>query len=402
MSQKVNNLQPVNGIKLGATKAGIKYTERLDLVLIAIDAGTKVSAVFTKNQFCAAPVVLAKKHLHETLPKFLLINTGYANAGLGEQGLIDARECCERLAQLAGCETNEVLPFSTGVIGERMPVDKVVDGLPAVVDKLSPDDWLSAAKGIMTTDTKAKVVSAKGIIDGETITVTGMAKGAGMICPNMATMLAFIATDARVSQDMLEQLTREVIDDSFHAITVDGDTSTNDACVVMATGKAGKQLISDTNDAYQALKALLSDVAIQLAKQIIQDAEGATKLITLEVAEGKSKEECRDLAFTIAHSPLVKTACFASDPNWGRILAAVGRANLPELELTKVNISINGLSIVEQGGLAKDYTEKQGLNVMSPADIHIKITLGRGEAVATVWTSDLSYDYVKINAEYRT
>lgn len=359
--------------------------------------------MFTRNAFSAAPVRVAQAHLAAATPRYLLINTGNANAGIGEQGMRDALACCEGMAAQAGVRVDEVLPFSTGVIGEPLPVPVIAAALPAVQRALSADGWADAAHGIMTTDTVAKGASRRINIDGHSVTVTGIAKGSGMIHPNMATMLAFIATDAAVVAPLLQKCVADATACSFNAITVDGDTSTNDACVVMSTGRSSLPLLASEHDvAYPAFALAVTEVCETLAQAIVRDGEGATKLITVEVRGGADMEECRKVAFTIAHSPLVKTAFFASDPNWGRILAAVGRAGLHQLAVDRVDIYLDDVCIVRRGGRAAEYQEAMGREVMAREEITVRMDLGRGRAEARVWTCDFSYDYVRINAEYRT
>jgi len=396
-------LDAVAGIRLGTAMAGIRKRDRRDLVIIECSEGTQAAAVFTRNRFCAAPVTVARANLAQAAPRALLINTGFANAGTGAVGEADARACIAAVAARLGCNAAEVLPFSTGVIGERLPVARIVKGIPACVEALSPSAWSEAAQGIMTTDTVPKGVSQRVTVNGRTVTVTGIAKGSGMIRPDMATMLAFIATDAALSGDALQQCLQQAVEQSFNRITVDGDTSTNDACVLLATGRAGVPTIRSTNDeAYVIVADAITDVCMTLAQAIIRDGEGATKFITIEVEGGANEADCLAAAYTIAHSPLVKTAFSASDPNWGRILAAIGRAPLASLDVTKVSIYLNGLGIVERGGLAEGYTEAKGQAIMREAEITVRVNLGMGNARARVWTCDLSHDYVRINAEYRT
>ena len=392
---------PVAGIRLGTACAGIKKENHQDLVLIELAAGTKTAAVFTQNAFCAAPVTLSKKHLVESQPKFLLINTGNANAGTGEQGMADAITCCERVASATNCKTSEVLPFSTGVIGEYLPVEKFSPAINTAYKNLSDDNWENAANGILTTDTVAKAFTKKLTIQNKTITLSGIAKGSGMIRPDMATMLAYIATDAKIEQPLLQSCLMEAVNYSFNRITVDGDTSTNDSAILMATGQSGIALSKDT-DELALFQLALTDLCEELAKEMIRDGEGATKLITVLVTHCKTEDEAKDVAYTVAHSPLVKTAFFASDPNWGRILAAVGRAGVVDFDLSKVNIALDDVFIVRDGGKAKDYTEDKGQAVMNKSDITIHIDLNRGSSEVKVWTCDFSYDYVRINAEYRT
>lgn len=397
------DLHPIAGIKLGCTSAGIKTQNSTDLVLIELAETTVTSAVYTQNAFCAAPVVLAKQHQAQTSPRFLLINSGNANAGTGEVGMQAAKQCCQAVAELAKLAEDTVLPFSTGVIGQQLPVDNIVQAMPSAYRSLAENNWYDAAHGIMTTDIVAKAISKQIEIDGHTITVTGMAKGSGMIRPDMATMLSYIATDAAVEKSVLDNILFRAVEQSFNRISVDGDTSTNDACILMATAKAGNPEITtvDSLDAQQLYQAI-ADVSQHLAHAIVRDGEGATKFIAIDVEQGQDHEECRQVAYTIAHSPLVKTALFASDPNWGRILAAVGRSGLSNFDLSKVAIYLDDVCIIEQGEPAKSYTEDQGQKVMNQDEITIKVQLGRGQADDTVWTCDFSYDYVKINAEYRT
>ena len=396
-------LYPVSGIRLATAMAGIRKKDRRDLVLIECVPGTRAAAVFTRNRFCAAPVVLARKHLELTSPRALLINTGYANAGTGEPGTQDALDCCASVAKHMGLKVSEVLPFSTGVIGERFPVDRIVSAVPSCIAALDESAWADAASGIMTTDTQPKGSSRRSEIGGATITVTGIAKGAGMICPNMATLLGFVATDASLAPMALEALVRDAVQLSFNRITVDGDTSTNDACVLLATGRAGNAMIErPEGPAYRELLRLVTEVFTELAQAIVRDAEGATKFITVEVCGGLDQGECLEVAQTIANSPLVKTAFFASDPNWGRILAAIGRARVDQLNVGSVSIYLNEVCIVRAGARAAEYTEEQGRKVMAGAEIMLRVDLGSGNAATRIWTCDLSYDYVRINAEYRT
>ena len=397
------SLLSVPGVRVGTACAGIKKPGRRDLVVIELGEGATCAGVFTLNAFCAAPVVLAKRYLKQQAPRYLLINTGNANAGTGDQGLNDALACCQALAASVGVKPEQVLPFSTGVIGEPLPVTTIVNALPAAYRALSAEGWHDAAHGIMTTDTVAKGCSRQVEIAGQLVTVTGIAKGAGMIRPNMATMLAFVATDAKVSRALLQQCLASAVNASFNRITVDGDTSTNDACILMASGRSGLPEFADAGDAgYIALAQAVTEVCIELAQAIVRDGEGATKFITVEVCGGADEEECRRAAYTIAHSPLVKTAFFASDPNWGRILAAVGRARIPNLQVERVNIYLEDVCIVADGGRAPAYREELGRDVMAGEEITVRVELGRGEGCARVWTCDLSYDYVRINAEYRT
>lgn len=397
-----SDLLPVAGIRLGTTCAGIRQRQRDDLLLIEMQAGGNVAAVFTRNAFCAAPVIVSRHHLAAVTPRALLVNSGNANAGTGDGGIKSAQESCRAVADLLGCDSQQVLPFSTGVIGEPLPVEKIISALPQARDHLSADHWQQAARAIMTTDTLAKGVTRQVEIAGHVITVTGIAKGSGMIRPNMATMLAYIATDVAMEDHLLQQCLAEAVSLSFNRITVDGDTSTNDACVLMATGASQLPMIQSDNSAYQALTRAVSEVCQHLAQAIIRDGEGATKFITIDVEGGNDSRECLEVAYTIAHSPLVKTAFFASDPNWGRILAAVGRAGLENLDLEAIVISLDEVCIVRNGGRAEEYTEAAGKKVMGQEEITIHVQLGRGKARERVWTSDLSHEYVRINAEYRT
>jgi glutamate N-acetyltransferase/amino-acid N-acetyltransferase len=400
---KQADLLAVAGIKLGIASAGIKKENHPDLVLIELAEGTMTSAVYTQNAFCAAPVTLAKQHQTQAEPHYLLINSGNANAGTGEAGLNAAKSCCQAVADVSNGTSNRVLPFSTGVIGQKLPVDKITQAVPNAFNNLSANNWFDAAHAIMTTDTVAKAVSKQVEIDGVKITITGMAKGSGMIRPDMATMLAYIATDAAVEQALLDEILTLAVEQSFNRITVDGDTSTNDSCLLMATGQAKNTLITAfESDAAQTLYQIVAEITQLLAHAIIRDGEGATKFVEINVKKGVDSAECRQIAYTIAHSPLVKTALFASDPNWGRILAAVGRAGITDFDLSKVAIYLDDVCIVEQGEPSQSYTEKKGQQVMDNEEIIITVELGRGQAEDTVWTCDFSYDYVKINAEYRT
>ncbi len=396
-------LLPVAGVRLAATAAGIKKGGEADLALLEIAPGSAVTAVFTRNAFCAAPVILARRHLARCAPRYFLVNAGNANAGTGEAGLADARACCEAVAAAADCAVEAVLPFSTGVIGERLPLDVMRAAIPGLVTGLAPDGWAQAARAIMTTDTVPKGCSRRIVVDGREVTLTGIAKGSGMICPDMATMLAFIATDAAVAPDFLQQCLRRAVARSFNCITVDGDTSTNDACVLAATGAGGAPPIEQASSSgAAAFEAALTDLCVTLAQAIVRDGEGATRFITVEVGGGRDEAECRQVAYTVAHSPLVKTACFAGDPNWGRILAAVGRAGIEGLDVGGIDIFLGDVCIVRGGARAPEYTEAQGVAAMAGEEIRIRIALGRGQARGQVWTCDLSCDYVRINAEYRT
>jgi len=396
------DMVPVPGIRLGTACAGIKKPDRRDLVVMEIAAGARSAAVFTRNAFCAAPVIVARNHLASAPPRYLLINTGNANAGTGEPGLRDAQRCCEAMAQVAGCATAEVLPFSTGVIGEPLPVQRIVAGLPTAYANLSVTGWDDAAHGIMTTDTVTKGSSRQVQINGHTVTVTGIAKGSGMIRPDMATMLAFVATDAACDAQVLQQCLNDAVEKSFNRITVDGDTSTNDACVLIATGHADAPVNSVTSAAYKIFCGAVTEVCTELAQAVVRDGEGATKLITVDVQGGASDEECAQVAYAVAHSPLVKTAFFASDPNWGRILAAVGRAGVTNLDVSRIDVYLDDVCIVQNGGRAPTYSEALGQQVMKRDEITVRILLGRGNHHTQVWTCDFSYDYVRINAEYRS
>jgi len=395
-------LYPVAGIRLGTTRAGIRKANRRDLVIIECKPGTQAASVFTQNRFCAAPVVVAREHLSKASPRALVINTGFANAGTGEEGLRDARETCSALATQLNCRTEEILPFSTGVIGERLPVDRITAGLPGSLAALAGDGWAEAAHGIMTTDTLPKGSSRRVTIDGKTVTITGIAKGAGMICPNMATMLAFVASDISAPREVLQSALARAADESFNRISVDGDTSTNDACVLLASGESGVSIPVATGKLFEQFQAALLEVLAELSQAIIRDAEGATKFITIEVLNGGTREDALEVAYTIAHSPLVKTAFFASDPNWGRILAAVGRARIDRLDVSKVSIYLDDVCIVEHGARSPSYSEALGQKVMAQSEIRVRVLLGAGEAAARLWTCDFSYDYVKINADYRS
>ena len=397
-----DEILPIAGIRLASVSAGIKKNGNEDLVVLSIDETSTCAASFTKNAFCAAPVTLAKQHLSQHPPRALLINSGNANAGTGETGMQNARQSCQWLAEELGLLPEQVLPFSTGVIGQQLPMPVLQSGIKRVTAKLAEENWSDAAKGIMTTDTVAKAISRTVLLDDKKISISGIAKGSGMICPNMATMLAFIATDANVDAGFLQKSLSLAVDESFNAITVDGDTSTNDACVLIATGKAGnKQLTESSQDSSNFIDTL-KEVCLFLAQAIVRDAEGATKFVTVSVDKAKSKTEARDVAYTIAHSPLVKTALFASDPNWGRILAAVGRAGIEQLDISGVHIFLGDVCIVRSGGVDSAYTEEKGQAVMNEHEISITVELSRGDESATIWTSDLSHEYVRINSEYRS
>jgi glutamate N-acetyltransferase/amino-acid N-acetyltransferase len=395
-------LHPVSGVRIGVAKAGIRKANRKDLTVVLIDEGASVAGVFTQNRFCAAPVQVCREHLAGGSIRGMVINTGNANAGTGEDGLARARRMCSALAGHLKVDAGQVLPFSTGVIMEPLPVERIEAGLPAALADAKADNWLRAAEGIMTTDTVPKAFSKQVDIEGARITITGISKGAGMIRPNMATMLGFMATDATVSQPLMQQLAFDLAESSFNRVTVDGDTSTNDSFVVIATNKAGLSINSLDSTAGQALRAAMTEVARSLAQAIVRDGEGATKFITVRVEGGKTPAECRQVAYAIAHSPLVKTAFFASDPNLGRILAAVGYAGIADLDQTKIDLFLDDVHVAVNGGRNPSYREEDGQRVMKKAEILVRVGLGRGSASDTVWTCDLSHDYVSINADYRS
>ncbi|MBX9636203.1 bifunctional glutamate N-acetyltransferase/amino-acid acetyltransferase ArgJ [Nitrosomonas sp.] len=397
------NLLPVAGVALGIAEAGVKKANRKDLLVMVLDEGAKVAGVFTQNRFCAAPVMVAKQHLAQSVIRALVVNTGNANAGTGEAGIQHALATCSELARLVDCTTQQVLPFSTGVIMEPLPVDRIIKGLPAAVANCKTGNWFSAAQAIMTTDIVPKAASKQIQIDGKTVTVTGIAKGSGMIRPNMATMLGYVATDAAISQALLQELVRYAADHSFNRITVDGDTSTNDAFIVVATGKAGNvEITQQDSSEFAQLQQAVTAIAADLAKMIVRDGEGATKFITVQIEAGKDAEECAKVAYAIAHSPLVKTAFFASDPNLGRILAAIGYAGVSDLNVDTIQLYLDDVLVAEKGGRAAHYQEADGQRVMNQSEITIRVVLNRGTASTTVWTCDFSYDYVKINASYRS
>ena len=399
----VDAIFSVKGISLGIAKANIKKPDRKDLLLVNIDEGSKVSGVFTQNAFCAAPVLLCKDHLKGASEiRALVINTGCANAGTGEEGILRAKETCRAVGELLSIKSEQVLPFSTGVILENLPVDKIKSGLPEALKNLAPNHWLDAAEAIMTTDIVPKVASKKIKIQDKEISISGISKGSGMIHPNMATMLSFIATDASINQVLLDQMLKEVTAQSFNCITVDGDTSTNDSFILISTGQSGHTEINQEGKDYEVLKNAIQDIAIELAQAIVRDGEGATKFITIQVESGLDDTECRKVAFAIAHSPLIKTAFFASDPNLGRILAAIGYAGIEALDITKIQLFLGDILVAEKGGRAASYSEAQGQEVMKHSEISMRILLNRGKAMVTIWTCDFSYDYVKINADYRT
>jgi len=400
---KLPELHPVDGIRLGTTCAGISQPDRRDLVVIELAEGAHTAAVFTRNAFCAAPVIVARQHLNKKMPRMLVINTGNANAGTGASGILDAASVCDSLSRLAGCQSDEILPFSTGVIGEALPISEINAALSKAYDDLNPAGWIDAASGIMTTDTVPKGVSCQFELKGRTVTLTGIVKGAGMIRPDMATMLAFITTDAAVSSSVLQTALSSAVIKSFNRITVDGDTSTNDACLLMATGKCSGAVIDTLDDEdYSIFLDKVTEVCKLLAQAIVRDGEGATKFVTIKVNGAESATMCDQVAYNIAHSPLVKTALFASDPNWGRILAVVGRSGIPVDAIEQVSIFLDNVCIVRNGGKADDYQEAQGQKVMQQDELCIRVDLGQGDRSTEIWTTDLSYDYVKINAEYRT
>ena len=393
----------VQGVKIGSAEAYVRYPNRRDLVVFEFAQGTNVAGVFTQNAFCAAPVHISKKHLEMGNPRYLVINTGNANAGTGKIGMENAKTTCLKLAELAQVEPFEVLPFSTGVIGEQLPMERLLAGLKPALVSVQESAWVDAATGIMTTDTTPKGASEQFVLDGIMYTMTGISKGAGMIRPNMATMLSFVATDAPVSRELVQQLLKTTVNQSFNRITIDGDTSTNDSCIFAATGQAGGIEITSRDDSrYSSLLEVLTRIMKRLAQLIVRDGEGATKFITVTVEGGGDTQECCDIAYSIAHSPLVKTAIFASDPNWGRILAAIGYAGVKDLDVEKIQVWLDDVQICRDGGAAADYTEEAGARVMAQAEMTIRVDLGRGEAKDTVYTCDLSYDYVKINADYRS
>jgi glutamate N-acetyltransferase/amino-acid N-acetyltransferase len=401
------SLLPVRGVSLGVAQARIRKPGRTDLLVMKLEDGARVAGVFTQNRFCAAPVVVARQHLSLLDPdasiRALVVNTGCANAGTGREGITAARQTCSELAERLGCSAAQVLPFSTGVIMEPLPVEKIAAGLPACLADAREDNWLAAAQAIITTDTVPKAVSRRVKAGAAEVTVTGIAKGAGMIRPNMATMLGFVATDAKLSLPAARALVAHAANRSFNCITVDGDTSTNDAFMLVATGRAAMPEVGDAQSAeYRALAEGVTALAAELAQAIIRDGEGATKFITVRVEGGRSEEECRTVAYAIAHSPLVKTAFFASDPNLGRILAAAGYAGVADLAVDKVDLHLDDVLVVKGGGRSPGYREADGTRVMKQAEITVRLVLNRGTAAATVWTCDLSHDYVTINAEYRT
>lgn len=399
-----SSLHSVNGVRIGVVEAGIRKVGRKDLTVMLLDDGCSVGGVFTTNRFCAAPVQVCRNHLVEGAPiRAVVINTGNANAGTGAEGLARATQSCVAVASRLGLRASQVLPFSTGVIMEQLPVERIEAGLDAAIADARSEHWLKAAEGIMTTDTQPKACSVQVLIEGRTVTVTGISKGAGMIRPNMATMLGFIATDACVDQSVMAELARAMAEGSFNRVTVDGDTSTNDSLLVIATNKAGHTPITDwQSPAAKALFGAMLDVSLQLAQAIVRDGEGATKFITVKVDGGRTEEECRKVAYAIAHSPLVKTAFFASDPNLGRILAAVGYAGIEDLDQGHIELYLDDVHVATRGGRRAEYREEDGQRVMKQSEITVRVELGRGAASQTVWTCDFSHDYVTINADYRS
>jgi len=395
-------MYPVPGFRLGTTCAGIKKPGRKDLVVMELAEGAVIAGVFTKNAFCAAPVQLAKAHIVSEKTRYLVTNTGNANAGTGKSGIENARAVCQAMASIGAVSAKKVLPFSTGVIGEPLPVDKIIAALPAAFSELSESGWGEASEGILTTDTRPKGASVQLTLAGKIVTITGISKGSGMIKPNMATMLAYVATDAVLEQPMLQALVNDVVDGSFNRITVDGDTSTNDCAMLMASGASEVKIAELSVEEQAKFKSALLDVFVSLAQQIIRDGEGATKFVTVDVVGGIDSPECLAVAYAVAESPLVKTALFASDPNWGRILAAIGRAGIPDLNVDAIQVYLNDVLIAECGGRASSYTEARGQAVMDQEEINIRIYLNRGNVDEKIWTTDLSHDYIKINAEYRT
>ena len=405
--KSLGQLSPIEGVSLGIAEARIKRTNHKDLLLIVLDKGTKIAGVFTQNQFCAAPVIVAKEHISRVKSgspiRALIINTGSANAGTGEEGIRHARSVCTELARLLRCDVSQVLPFSTGVIMESLPVEKIISNLPTAVANLGPDNWYAAANTILTTDTVPKAISKRILLGGSTVTITGIAKGSGMIRPNMATMLSYLATDAAISQPLLKKMIRNVADNSFNRITVDGDTSTNDSFILIATGHAGNlEILDQESSEYKELQDAVTEVAVHLAKEIVKDGEGATKFITVKIEGGIDSDECIKIAYAIAHSPLVKTAFFASDPNLGRIIAAIGYAGVVDLDVNTLQLYLDDLLVFENGGRAENYSEQEGNRVMGQPEITVRVVLNRGESSTIVWTCDFSYDYVKINSDYRS
>lgn len=398
-----SSILQINGVRLSTACANLYQKKRKDLTLIELSKGSNVVGVFTKNLFCAAPVKIAKKHISNFNPRYCLINAGNANAGTGYQGLLDTKYICEKVADLVGCKSTEVLPFSTGVIGEKLPIEKINNALPSLVEGLSPGNWIEAAKAIMTTDTIPKSISKEIVLGESTISITGVVKGSGMIRPDMATMLAFIATDANIEKVILEKILLDAVKKSFNRITVDGETSTNDSCVLIATCKASNKCIDNSKiKEYELLKKSIMDIFCDLSQAIIRDGEGATKFINIKVVGGKRETECTDVAFKIAESPLVKTAFTASDSNWGRILSAIGNSGIDDLDINSVEVHIESLCIIENGQRSSSYTEKKAKKIMLQDEIKLLVNLNRGGCHEEVWTTDLSHEYITINAGYRT
>ncbi|MEN2673641.1 bifunctional glutamate N-acetyltransferase/amino-acid acetyltransferase ArgJ [Herbaspirillum huttiense] len=401
-----SDLNAVAGIELGHAEAGVRKANRKDVLVMKLAETATVAGVFTKNRFCAAPVQICQANLAQLSAgkpiRALVINTGNANAGTGEEGLQRAKSVCAALAQQMGVEPQQILPFSTGVILEPLPADRIIAGLPQAIGNLKADNWFNAAESIMTTDTQPKAASRTLTIGGKQVVMTGISKGAGMIKPNMATMLGFLAFDAKLPQALLNQLVKDAADHSFNCITIDGDTSTNDSFILMATGAGELEITSADSDEYKQLAAAVTDLSQHLAHQIVRDGEGATKFIEVAVEDGKSIEECRQIAYSIGHSPLVKTAFFASDPNLGRILAAIGYAGIDDLDVSKINLWLDDVWVAKDGGRNPDYREEDGQRVMKKAEIVVRVKLARGTAKASIWTCDLSHDYVSINADYRS
>jgi len=397
------SLFPVKGVRIGVTEAGVRKANRKDLMLMTLAPGSQVAAVFTRNRFCAAPVTLAKSHLQSGEIRALLVNTGCANAGTGGDGLLRAGQTCEAVAKLLECSAKQVLPFSTGVIMEPLPVDRIAAGLPGCIANLGDDNWAIAAQAIMTTDTVPKAYSKRISIGGQQVTVTGVAKGSGMIRPNMATMLGFVATDARVERSLLQQATTYAAERTFNCVTVDGDTSTNDSFILAATGQSGTPEISKSDSPeFRLFLDAVTEVSLFLAQALVRDGEGATKFITVQVEGGINETECRKVGYSIAHSPLVKTAFFASDPNLGRILAAIGYAGIDDLDVSKVDLYLDDVMVAKGGGRSPSYREEDGQRIMKQQEILVRVALNRGSSAATVWTCDFSHDYVSINADYRS
>jgi len=401
-----SDLKAVAGIELGHAEAGVRKANRKDVLVMKLAETATVAGMFTKNRFCAAPVQICQANLAQLSAgkpiRALVINTGNANAGTGEEGLQRAKSVCAALAQQMGVEPQQILPFSTGVILEPLPADRIIAGLPQAIGNLKADNWFNAAESIMTTDTQPKAASRTLTIGGKQVVMTGISKGAGMIKPNMATMLGFLAFDAKLPQALLNQLVKDAADHSFNCITIDGDTSTNDSFILMATGAGELEITSADSDEYKQLAAAVTDLSQHLAHQIVRDGEGATKFIEVAVEDGKSIEECRQIAYSIGHSPLVKTAFFASDPNLGRILAAIGYAGIDDLDVSKINLWLDDVWVAKDGGRNPDYREEDGQRVMKKAEIVVRVKLARGTAKASIWTCDLSHDYVSINADYRS